>query len=60
MFLYSVSRQANTLQFDAMDEFISHLIEVINTSGKEAVTIFPPDSNVLLLFAERLANDVVS
>jgi recyclin-1 len=54
------NRKTNALQFDAMDEFISHLIQIINTSGGEAVKIFPLDSSILLLFAERLSNEVVS
>jgi hypothetical protein len=43
-----------------MDEFITNLIQVVNTSGGFVVRVFPSESSVLLLFAERLANDVVS
>jgi hypothetical protein len=43
-----------------MDEFITNLIQIVNISGGFIVRVFPPESSVLLLFAEHLANDVVS
>ena len=43
-----------------MDEYITKLIEVVQISGSFAVRVFPLESHVLSLFAERLSNDVVS
>jgi recyclin-1 len=47
------------LEFDAMDEFMGSVIAAIKEDGARAVRVFPPESGVLLVFAERLANDVV-
>ncbi|KAG8999124.1 F-box protein: endocytic membrane traffic, recycling ReCYcling 1 [Tulasnella sp. JGI-2019a] len=48
------------LDFRPMDEFMSHIIEAIRTNGTTAVQVFPPDSQVLCAFADRLAVEVVS
>ena len=53
-------REDENLDFDAMDAFISAILSILKKEGSRAVRIFPPDSNVLLSFAERIANDVVS
>lgn len=42
-----------------MDNFISEIIKHIVDHGSRAVRVFPPSSQVLLLFAERIANEVV-
>ncbi|TFK62641.1 hypothetical protein BDN72DRAFT_889964 [Pluteus cervinus] len=47
------------LDFDAMDEFMNHILKSIIEHGSRAVRVFPPASQVLILFAERLANEVV-
>ncbi|KAJ8519438.1 hypothetical protein ONZ45_g3641 [Pleurotus djamor] len=47
------------LDFDAMDEFMNHILEAIIEQGSLAVRVFPPASEVLLSFSERLATDVV-
>ncbi|KAF8892825.1 exocyst complex component Sec10-domain-containing protein [Gymnopilus junonius] len=47
------------LDFAPMDEFIEDILGAINEHGARAVRVFPPASQVLLLFAERLANEVV-
>ncbi|PFH53495.1 hypothetical protein AMATHDRAFT_73316 [Amanita thiersii Skay4041] len=49
----------NELDFDAMDEFMSAVLTSIEEHGSRAVRVFPPASQVLVSFAERLANDVV-
>ena len=50
---------AHKLDFDAMDEFMTHVLEAIRVNGSLAVRVFPPASEVLLNFADRLATDVV-
>jgi recyclin-1 len=47
------------LDFDAMDEFMAHIFASIREHGSRAVRVFPPSSQVLLAFAERVANEVV-
>jgi recyclin-1 len=52
--------QKGTLEFDAMDEFIKHVLSALKEHGSRAVRVFPADSKVLLSFADRLAVDVVA
>ncbi|OSC99757.1 hypothetical protein PYCCODRAFT_1372367 [Trametes coccinea BRFM310] len=47
------------LDFTAMDEFIADILKALEEHGSRAVRVFPPDANVLIAFAERLANEVV-
>ncbi|KAF8964808.1 exocyst complex component Sec10-domain-containing protein [Flammula alnicola] len=47
------------LDFGAMDEFMEVILSAIREHGARAVRVFPPASQVLLLFSERLANEVV-
>lgn len=47
------------LDFDAMDEFIAHILYSLREHGSRAVRVFPPASEVLLAFAHRLATEVV-
>ena len=42
-----------------MDEFMDVILQAINEHGARAVRVFPPASQVLVLFSERLANEVV-
>jgi recyclin-1 len=42
-----------------MDDFMDDLIAAINEHGARAVRIFPPASQVVLFFSERIANEVV-
>ncbi|KAM6501039.1 Exocyst complex component Sec10-like protein [Amanita muscaria] len=49
----------NQLDFDAMDEFMSAVLSSISEHGSRAVRVFPPAAQVLVYFAERLANEVV-
>lgn len=53
-------RDQNKLDFNAMDEFMNHVITALHKDGGSAVRIFPPESYVVLSFAERLTNEVVS
>ncbi|KAG6807777.1 hypothetical protein H0H93_001081, partial [Arthromyces matolae] len=46
------------LDFDPMDEFMNAILKAIDEHGSRAVRVFPPSSQVLISFAERLANDV--
>lgn len=54
------SRDEGTLDFDAMDRFMEHVLSALQTDGAVAVRVFPAPSFVVLSFAERLANEVVS
>ncbi|PCH37599.1 hypothetical protein WOLCODRAFT_84415 [Wolfiporia cocos MD-104 SS10] len=47
------------LDFDAMDAFIAVVIAALKEHGSRAVRVFPPQTRVLLSFAERLAVEVV-
>ncbi|KAL0959477.1 hypothetical protein HGRIS_011187 [Hohenbuehelia grisea] len=47
------------LDFDAMDEFMGHILAAIKEHGSLAVRVFPPASDVPLNFAERLAPEVL-
>ncbi|KAJ7729685.1 exocyst complex component Sec10-domain-containing protein [Mycena maculata] len=48
------------LNFDAMDEFMSAILGAIIEHGSRAVRVFPPASEVLISFADRVATDVVA
>lgn len=43
-----------------MDSFMEWVLRAISEHGARAVRIFPPPSQVLLSFADRIANEVVS
>ena len=47
------------LDFTSMDEFMAQILDAIHEHGSRAVRIFPPPAQVLVSFADRLANDVV-
>lgn len=49
----------NNLNFDAMDEFMSAIIASIVEHGSRAVRVFPPASQVLIAFSDRVATEVV-
>ena len=42
-----------------MDSFMTEILKHIVDHGSRAVRVFPPASQVLLLFADRVANEVV-
>lgn len=54
------TRKDEKLDFDAMDSFITAILVILREEGSRAVRVFPPDAKVLVSFAERVANDVVS
>lgn len=47
------------LDFDAMDTFMGAVLSALKEHGSRAVRVFPPETNVLISFADRLASDVV-
>ncbi|KAF5377856.1 hypothetical protein D9615_006823 [Tricholomella constricta] len=47
------------LDFDAMDEFMTVVLQAIEEHGSRAVRVFPPAAQVLPAFAERVAGEVV-
>jgi recyclin-1 len=47
------------LDFDAMDEFMGYVLGVLEEWGRRAVRVFPPQTGVLISFAERVSVDVV-
>ncbi|KAK7047579.1 F-box protein: endocytic membrane traffic, recycling ReCYcling 1 [Paramarasmius palmivorus] len=51
--------KSDTLDFDPMDEFMGTIRGAIVEHGSVAVRVFPPDSGVLVMFADRVANEVV-
>ena len=50
----------NALDFTAMDSFMSHILDVLRNDGKVAVKVFPKESYVVLSYAEKVAQEVVS
>ncbi|KAJ3553273.1 hypothetical protein NP233_g12683 [Leucocoprinus birnbaumii] len=49
----------NGLDFTPMDEFMSQILAAVSEHGARAVRIFPPPAQVLIAFADRIANEVV-
>jgi len=49
-----------SLDFGAMDEFMSLILDAIAEHGSRAVRVFPSASGVLVAFADKLAGEVVS
>lgn len=50
----------DALDFSAMDAFMNHVLAIVAREGKTIARVFPPDSDVLIQFADRIAIDVVS
>jgi recyclin-1 len=48
------------LNFDAMHDFLTTVNDALTQEGSRAVRVFPPASEVLILFSDRLASEVVS
>ncbi|KAJ7212280.1 exocyst complex component Sec10-domain-containing protein [Mycena pura] len=48
------------LNFDAMHEYLDAIISAIIEHGSRAVRIFPPASDALISFCDRVASDVVA
>ena len=47
------------LDFEAMDSFMSFILDTVKEHGARAVRVFPPAANVLISFSDRIANEVV-
>jgi recyclin-1 len=43
-----------------MDAFITHILEAVRIDAERAQRVFPPGARVILLFSERVANDVLA
>ncbi|GAA5925817.1 Rcy1p [Sporobolomyces koalae] len=52
--------EADGIDFSAMDSYMTSILSILNRDGSLIARVFPPESDVLLYFLERLANDVVS
>ncbi|PWN50612.1 hypothetical protein IE53DRAFT_343779 [Violaceomyces palustris] len=48
------------LDFTAMDAFMSEVVKSVREEGSLIARIFPPEQDVLLAFADRVASDVIS
>ncbi|KAF7365418.1 hypothetical protein MVEN_00414500 [Mycena venus] len=48
------------LNFDAMDEFMGSILGAVTEHGSRAVRVFPPASDVLISFCDRVATEVVA
>ncbi|KAJ7134384.1 exocyst complex component Sec10-domain-containing protein [Mycena epipterygia] len=48
------------LNFDAMDEFMGVILGAVIEHGSRAVRVFPPASEVLISFCDRVATEVVA
>ena len=53
-------RQDSELEFTPMDGFIGDILVALEEHGSRAIRVFPAEANVLVSFADRLANEVVS
>ena len=57
--LDNITKAGARLDFEAMDGFMADIFASIREHGSRAVRVFPPASQVLLAFAERVASEVV-
>lgn len=48
------------IDFSAMDSFMNHVIGIVQKEGTTIARVFPKDSDALVYFTDRIANDVVS
>ena len=53
-------RKDSKLEFTPMDGFIGDILAALEEHGSRAIRVFPAEANVLLSFADKLANEVVS
>ncbi|SPO28014.1 related to RCY1 - F-box protein involved in recycling plasma membrane proteins [Ustilago trichophora] len=58
-FTTSTTQSRPTLDFTAMDAFMAHVLASLETDGSLVARVFPPEQQVLLAFATRIANEVV-
>lgn len=59
-FIDNANRSAFTLSFNPMDGFLSHIVAVLTSAANTSKAVFPVSSNVLILFSERVGNDIVA
>ena len=48
------------LKFQPLDEFVSFLLAIVRREGELIAAVFPPEADVLLDFADRVASDVLA
>lgn len=58
-FATSASQSRPALDFTAMDAFMADVLSSLTTDGSLVARVFPPEQQVLLAFASRIANEVV-
>lgn len=58
-FVSSANSSRPALDFTAMDAFMADVVASLQTDGSLVARIFPPEQQVLLAFASRVANEVV-
>jgi recyclin-1 len=47
------------IDFSAMDAYMRFVLSVVQREGTTIARVFPPDADVLIDFADRIASDVV-
>lgn len=50
----------DAIDFSAMDAFVNHVLEVAQKEGYIIAKIFPPNTDVLVQFNEKIMTDIVS
>ncbi|KAJ1024740.1 hypothetical protein NDA16_002780 [Ustilago loliicola] len=55
----SSPQSQHSLDFTAMDSFMADVLSGLQTDGSLVARVFPPEQQVLLAFASRIANEVV-
>lgn len=58
-----VSKSASSmaaLNFTAMDGFMSDILDTVGKDGQIVAAVFPPEQDVLIAYADRVANDAVA
>ncbi|SPO28865.1 related to RCY1 - F-box protein involved in recycling plasma membrane proteins [Ustilago trichophora] len=58
-FTISATQSRPALDFTAMDAFMADVLASLQTDGSLVARVFPPEQQVLLAFASRIANEVV-
>ncbi|GAA6011961.1 hypothetical protein JCM11491_000118 [Sporobolomyces phaffii] len=52
--------QADGIDFSSMDAYMGHILSILTREGSLIARVFPPESDALVYFLDRLATDVVS
>ncbi len=58
-FVTASNQTRPALDFTAMDAFMTELLQTLQTEGSLVARVFPPEQQVLLTFASRIANEVL-